>query len=104
MPASYKCLDCARWSFAEGCDLEHKHYYQFRDCVTEQQNHKIAKITADQPENDTEIIRCKRCGAEIQGGTFGTLGEFSAKLTATVTGGLCKACYDAAGASGKNQR
>lgn len=33
MPA-VKCMSCSHWSFAEGCKLERRNYFKFRDCMT----------------------------------------------------------------------
>lgn len=41
--AALKCESCYAWSIEEGCKLERKNYYRFRDCMTGKKDYWHAK-------------------------------------------------------------
>lgn len=50
-----KCSFCDLWSFETGCKLEIGHYWQYRDCVTEKEDHFSPKRKKDPDRNGKEV-------------------------------------------------
>lgn len=49
-----KCMRCGRWSHAEGCQLERKNYFHFRECMTGKKSHWFS---ADRLPSQNSVMR-----------------------------------------------
>lgn len=48
------CQICARWTQKEGCELQYKHYWHFRDCMLEVKDHSVLKTDTDPEQIEQE--------------------------------------------------
>lgn len=52
--ASYKCVECAHWSFADGCALETKNYWEYKDCMLDRADRFEPRQSGKTNEGDTD--------------------------------------------------